>query len=250
MRKIILTIIAIHFGILFAQTGPIAEIGIDEKLGNTIPLNLQFLNDKDSLVSLGSIIDRPTVFSFVYFDCPGLCSPLQEGISDVVSKSDLILGKEYKVITISFNYQDTPEKARQKKANFVTKISKESAPYWIYLTGDSASINQILHAFGFKIKQTGVDWVHPSAIMIVSPNGKITRYLYGLKFLPFDLKMAVIEAQKGLARPTVNKILEFCYSYEPEGRRYSLEITKLTGVLILFILAVFFGIMIWSKKKK
>jgi protein SCO1/2 len=187
---------------------------------------------------------------FVYFDCPGLCSPLQEGVSKVIEASDLTLGKEYQVITISFNFQDTPEKAIKKKANFTTKIGAEKAKAWYYLTGDSAAVIKILNSVGYKIKIAGIDYIHPSAIVVISPKGKITRYLYGLTFLPFDLKMSIIEAQKGLSRPTINKVLEFCYSYEPEGKRYTLEITKLTGVFILLILGIFFITLIIRRKKK
>jgi protein SCO1 len=190
------------------------------------------------------------VLAFVYFDCPGLCSPLQDGISKVIEASDLTLGKEYQVITISFNFHDTPEKAIQKKANFTTKIGAEKAKSWYYLTGDSATVIKILNSVGYKIKLAGLDYIHPSAIVMISPKGKITRYLYGLTFLPFDLKMSVIESQKGLSRPTINKVLEFCYAYEPEGKRYTLEVTKLTGIFILIIIGIFLLVLIIRKKKK
>jgi len=226
------------------------EVGIDEKLDSILPLDLSFHNEQSEDITLRQLIDKPTVLVFVYFDCPGLCSPLQEGVSKVIEASDLNLGKDYEVITISFNFKDTPEKAKLKKANFVTKIGEEKAKSWYYLTGDSASVVKVLNSVGYKIKITGVDYVHPSAIVIVSPQGKITRYLYGLTFLPFDLKMSIVEAQKGLSRPTINKILEFCYSYEPEGKRYTLEITKLTGTFILIILAIFFIVLVIRKKKK
>ncbi len=249
MKKYILLLLFIP-GFLLARSQPFTnEVGIDEHLNDTIPLSLKFFNEQNEVVTLGQLIDRPTVLCFVYFDCPGLCSPLQEGLSDLIDKTDLELGKDYKVITISFNFKDTPEKAKIKKANFTTKISKDKAPYWYYLTGDSAAIVSILNSVGYKIKVAGVDYIHPSALVILSPQGKITRYLYGLKFLPFDLKMSVIEAQKGLARPTINRILEFCYSYEPEGRRYTLEITKLAGVFTIVILIAFFAILLIRKKK-
>ena len=117
------------------------EIGIIEHLGDTIPLNLKFSNEKDSLVSLRSLINKPTVISFVYFDCPGLCSPLLDGIADVVSKMDLALGKDYNIVTISFNTKDTPEKARIKKLNFIQKIKEKDRVNWTYLTGDYMSSN-------------------------------------------------------------------------------------------------------------
>ena len=126
------------------------EIGVIEHLGSTIPLDLKFMNEKDSLVSLGSLINKPTVFSFVYFDCPGLCSPLLDGVSEVIEKADLELGKDYQVITVSFNYRDTPEKARAKKETFLKKHSRNHASSWIFLTGDSTNIYGLSNAIGWQ----------------------------------------------------------------------------------------------------
>ena len=214
------------------------EIGVAEHLGETIPLDLTFNNEKGQNVTLREVITKPTILTLVYFDCPGLCSPLLDGVSEVIEKMDLELGKDYEVLTISFNTNDTPERAVEKKQNFLRKHSLKHADSWTYLTGDSANIAQIVNAVGFKYKKAGNDWVHPAVITILSPQGKITRYLYGTNFLPFDVKMAVVEAQKGIPRPTINRLLEFCYSYDPSGRRYVLEVTKVSGVLILFMALV------------
>lgn len=226
------------------------EVGIVEKLGETIPLGLEFLNESNDTVSLGELIDKPTILSFVYFDCPGLCSPLLEGISAVVEKLDMELGTDYQVITISFNTEDTPEKAIIKKNNFVTKIGEENRKHWIYLTGEQDNILEITGAVGFKYKPHGLDFAHPSAIILLSPEGKITRYLYGINFLPFDVKMAIIEAQQGIARPTINKILEYCFAYDPNGRTYTLQVTRIVGGLMLFILGVGFIILVIRGRRK
>lgn len=228
----------------------LVEVGVVEKLGETIPLDLQFLNESNDTVSLGELIDKPTILSFVYFDCPGLCSPLLEGISEVVEKLDMDLGTDYQVITISFNTEDTPEKAIIKKNNFVTKIGEDNRKHWIYLTGQQDNILDITGAVGFKYKPQGLDFAHPSAIILLSPEGKITRYLYGISFLPFDVKMAVIEAQQGIARPTINKILEYCFAYDPNGRTYTLQVTRLVGSLMLFILGIGFIILVIRGRRK
>ena len=249
MKKLL--VIALFLGcslISFSQFTK--QVGIDEHLGDTIPLELTFTNEQYQTVSLGSLINKPTILSFVYFDCPGICSDYQAGISDLIDQSDLVLGKDYDIITISFNYRDNTERALEKKANYITKIDKDAAVSWRYLTGDSASINKILRSAGYKIKIAGLDFVHPSALIMLSPKGKITRYLYGLSYLPFDLKMSVIEAQKGISQPTINKVLQFCYAYEPEGRRYTLEITKLAGTFILIIVLTLFLVLIIRRKKK
>jgi len=226
------------------------EIGIVEKLGDTIPMNLWFLNETSDTVTLGKLINKPTILFFVYFDCPNLCSPLMDGVADMVSKLDLSLGKDYQIITISFNTRDTPEKARQKKENFVQKISKENQKYWIYLTGVQGNITAITNAIGFKYKAQGLDFAHASAIMVLSPKGKITRYLYGLTFLPFDVKMAIVEAQKGLARPTINKVLEYCFAYNPGSKTYTIQITRIIGTITLFIAVIVFVLLLFQRRKK
>jgi protein SCO1/2 len=232
-----------------------ADIGVIEKLGDTIPLDLKFFNENDQEVTLRQLIDKPTILCFVYFDCPGLCSPLLSGVSDMVSKLDMTLGKDYKIITISFNTSDTPEKAVEKKQNFVQKISKENRNSWIYLTGNQENINTITKAVGYNYISQGLDFAHPSVLIVLSPAGKITRYLYGLIYLPFDVKMAIIEAQKGISRPSINRVLEYCFAYNPSSRTYTLQVTRIVGSLILigalliFILLLIRGRM-KSKSKK
>lgn len=252
MKKILL-LISIFISIQIQSqvfNGNQFNVGVDEQLGDTIPLNLKFINESNDTIRLGDLIDRPTIFSFVYFDCPGLCSPLQQGVSDVIDQSDLILGKDYRSITISFNYQDDPVKAGQKKKNFASCVSKDKCQHWYYLTSDSATINTMLRAIGYHIKMSGVDYIHPSGIVVVSPHGKITRYLYGLKFNPFDFKMSIIESQKGLARPAISKALDFCFAYEPDGKRYSIQVMKISASIIIFLALVFLGLLVFRRKKE
>jgi len=226
------------------------EIGIVEHLGDTIPMDLWFINETNDTVTLAQLINKPTILLFVYFDCPNLCSPLMDGVAEMVSKLDLTLGTDYQVITISFNTKDTPEKAREKKVNFVQKISKENQKHWIYLTGIQENINTITDAAGFKYKAQGLDFAHASAIVVLSPKGKITRYLYGLSFLPFDAKMAIIEAQKGIARPTINRILEYCFAYNPGSKTYTIQITRIIGTITLIIAFVIFITLLLRRRKK
>jgi protein SCO1/2 len=255
MIKKLLLLILVNvsvFAVIQAQL-PIqreVEIGIVEKLGETIPLDLKFYNEKNDTVTLGSMISKPTILSFVYFDCPGLCSPLLDGVADVVSKMDLALGKDFDIITISFNTKDTPEKARQKKLNFVQKIQEKDRGSWFYLTGELENIQKITEAAGFRFKPTGVDFAHPSTIIMLSPQGKITRYLYGVTYLPFDVKMAVVEAQKGLARPTSSKLLDYCFAYDAQSKSYTLQITRLIGAFTLILGLFFLAIIIVFAKKK
>jgi len=234
----------------FAQEPDTTEVGITEHLGKKIPYDMKFVNDKFDTVTLKQLVNKPTIFSFVYFDCPGLCSPLLEGVGDVINKSDLVLGKDYQVITISFNFRDTPEKAKKKKEKFTKRYSKDKSDGWIFLTADSATIFKTTSAFGYRIKAQGLDFIHPSAIVVVSPEGMITRYLYGISFLPFDVKMAIIEANKEQARPTIQKVLLFCFGYDAEGKRYALEVTKIAGTVIIFFAVILLVTLIVRSRKK
>ena len=226
------------------------EIGVIEHLGDTIPLDLSFLDENNKPVQLKNIINKPTIVSLVYFDCMIICPQMLSGISDAVENSDMILGKDFDIITISFDPDDTPEKAIQEKQNFLKKRTKPYASNWYFLTGDSSSIHAISEALGFRFKPAGNDFIHPTCIFILSPQGKITRYLYGTSFLPFDLKMAIIEASKGQTRPTINRVLEYCFTYDPEGRKYTLQVTKITATIIIFCALVLFVVLIIRSRKR
>lgn len=241
MKKIILITFVLLVTLVFklqSQVDQSPEVGVFEHLDETLPLDLKFVNDNNQIVTLRELINKPTILSFVYFDCPGLCSPLLDGVGDVIKKTNLELGKDYQVITISFNFRDTPEKAKQKKERFVEKYTQGKGDGWIFLTTDSITIFKITDAAGFKTKAVGLDFIHPSAIISISPKGKICRYLYGINYLPIDFKMAIIEANKGQSRPTIQKLMQICYSYDPENKHFTLDILKITATIIIFILLI------------
>jgi len=253
MKKNLILIFFVLFVVTvkcFAQADSTTQVGIVEHLGEKIPLDLKFVNDKFDTVTLKQLINKPTILSFVYFDCPGLCSPLLEGIGDVIQKTDMVLGKDYQVITISFNFRDTPEKAKEKKKRFIDRYAKDKSDGWIFLTTDSTTIFKITHATGFITKAVGLDFVHPSAVIAISPQGLITRYLYGITFQPIDIKMAIAEANKEQPRPTIQKVLLLCFSYDPQGHRYSLDVLKISGILVLFFALVFVLIYLIKPKRK
>lgn len=253
MKKKLFSIFILLFTVSlgnYAQIDQSPEVGVIEHLSETIPLDLKFVNEKFDTVTLKQLITKPTILSFVYFDCPGLCSPLLDGVGSVIQKTDLVLGKDYQVITISFNFRDTPEKAKVKKDRFVDKYSNGKGDGWIFLTTDSTTIFKITDATGFKTKAVGLDFVHPSAIIAVSPTGKITRYLYGITFQPTDFKMAIVEANKEEARPTIQRILMLCYSYDQTSQRFALDIVKISGIIIAFFLLVFIIVYLLKPKKK
>lgn len=226
------------------------EVGFEEKLGETIPLNLVFFDEYGQTVSLSSLIDKPTILNLVYFRCAGLCSPLMNGLSQVIDRLDMEAGKDYQVITISFDPTEDYLKAAEKKKNYFDSMQKRIPPgAWRFLTSDSINSAKITDAVGFRYLRQGKDFIHSAGIMVLSPKGKITRYLYGTDFLPFDVKMALTEASEGKATPTITKIVQLCYSYDPEGRRYVLNITRIAGGGILVLLVAFIAFVTLKKKK-
>jgi protein SCO1/2 len=227
------------------------DIGIVEKLGDTIPLDLAFNNESNESVTLRQLINKPTILCFVFYDCPGICPALQTGVSEVVSHLDMELGKDFQIITISFNPLDDPVRAKEVKANYVQQIPAGNRKDWMYLTGTQENITKITEAVGYRYIVQGMGFAHPSAIMILSPSGKITRYLYGLTYLPFDVKMAIIESQKGLVRPTINKVMELCFSYNPSSKTYTLQVTRIFGAIILIIaLSVLIVLFLKGRRKQ
>jgi protein SCO1/2 len=255
LRVLGLTIIALLSMNLFAQQGPSfltnQKVGIYEHLDTIVSQDIVLTNIVDSTqVNLNSLIDKPTVFSFIYYNCPGLCSPLLGGLTDVIDKTDLVLGKDYQVITISMNAEDYPALGRKKKANYVKSFTKDiDDSQWIWLTGDSLNIAKASDNLGFQFLREGKDFAHAAAIIVVSPDGKVTRYLHGTYFLPFDFKMAIVEASKGISGPTINKMLEFCFSYDPGGKKYVFNVTKISGTLILGIALILFLVLSLKKRK-
>jgi len=235
---------------IFAEDKP-TELGIYEKLDDYLPAGLQFVDENYNKVDLLAAIDKPTVFALVYYECPGICSPLLEGVAEVITRAKLSLGTEYQVFTVSFDPDEKPKLAKDKKTNYAKLVKNQDVENgWRWFTSDSANITALLNSFGFKVKKEGQEFIHPASLIVVSPDSKITRYLHGTYFLPFDLKMAVIETSEGKSGPTINKVLKYCFSYDPAGKKYVLNFTKISGSLIIFIaISLFAGLMISNRKK-
>ena len=231
---------------------PDTGIGIDEKLGDTLPLGLAFKDENGRTVKLGELIDRPTLLMLVYYRCPSVCSPFLNGVVDVMDKMDLKAGKDYNALVISFDDRETPDLALQKKANYLKTFRNPIDGNGMrFLTGDTAGVRAITGAVGFRYKRQGEDFLHPVTLMAISPKGEIVRYLYGIQFNPFDVKMALNEAAAGRPGPTVNRVLLYCFSYDPEGKTYAFNILKVTGtVMIFFILAFGAWLVIATKKSR
>ena len=185
------------------------EVGVDEKLGQTIPLDIVLRDEAGQAVTLRSLIDRPTLLTLNYFRCAGICSPQLNGVADVINLTRAEIGKNFKVLTVSFDERDTPDIAERKRSNYLQQIKRPVAQAdWRFLTGDASATKRLADAVGFKFKRVGDDFVHPGALMVLSPEGQVTRYMYGISYLAADMEMAVEEAARGEVQPTINRATE------------------------------------------
>ncbi|NIM19098.1 MAG: SCO family protein [Candidatus Latescibacteria bacterium] len=216
------------------------EIGIEEELGNFIPSNLFFLNESGDSVAIKALVTRPTILSLVYYKCPGICKALLSGVAEVLDEVDAKPGEDYDVITVSFDETDTPEDSRKTKQTYLHAMARQfPKASWTFLTGDSTTIRTLTDAVGYYFKREEEDFVHSTALIILSPESKIVRYLYGTTYLAFDLKMALVEASEGRIGSTITKVLRFCYSYDPEGKRYAINVTRIAGMGLLVVVLAF-----------
>lgn len=227
------------------------EIGIEEHLGTMLPLDAELYDEAGALTTLRSVITKPTVLTFVYFRCPGICSPLLTELSRVVNQMDLEPGVDYQLVTVSFDHREKPDLAASKKESYLSALKRPVDPSaWRWFTGDSLTIDRLTDSAGFYFKRDGEDFIHAGALVVLSPSGKVTRYILGIQYLPFDVKMAVIEAAEGKTGPTIAKLLKFCYSYDPDGRRYALNVTRVSGVVVVLCVLVFVSVFVLRPKKK
>jgi len=228
---------------------PKKQIGFDEKLGQNIPLDLKFIDETGETVTLKQLIDKPVILTIVYYECPGLCSPLLNSVSKIVDQMDLVPGKDYKIITISFNPRETYLIAADKKKNYFAELKKQIPDdSWRFLVGDSANIAGITNAVGFNYEPQGKDYIHATGIIAVSPTGKIARYMYGIDFEPLDVKLALKEASEERTGPAITKLLQLCFSRDPSGKMV-VNITRIAGGSIVFLIAVFVVVFVVKKKK-
>ena len=232
---------------------PKSQVGIDEKLGQTISDDITLIDESGNSVKLKDIIDnsKPVILSLVYFRCPGICSPLLSGVAETIGKMDLVAGHDYKIVTVSFDPTENYIMAAEKKKNYFKIIRNKIIPSdaWVFYTADSANIARLTDAVGFRYIKQGEDFIHSGVLTMLSPNGKVVRYLYGTDFNPFDMKMAIIEASEGKVGSTIAKVMTLCFSYDPEGRKYALNITRIAGGgVILFILGFVIFLRVMKKK--
>jgi protein SCO1/2 len=220
------------------------EVGIDQKLDAAVPLDVEFQDEAGATVRLGKYFGtRPVVLALVYFECPMLCTQVLNGFAGSLQGLSLDVGKDYEVVVVSFDPGETPAIAAERKQEFLRRFVRTATPDHVhFLTGREANIRMLTGAVGFRYAyDAAIDqYAHPAAITILTPQGHVSRYLYGVEFAPRDLKLALVEASAGRIGTLVEQAMLFCYHYDPETGKYGLAImnvVRAAGALTVLAMA-------------
>jgi protein SCO1/2 len=225
------------------------SVGLSERLGETVPLGLTFMDEAGRAVSLKDLVDGPTLLQLVFYHCPQACNMMMASLASVLHGVTFEPGKEYGVVTVSFDHEETFRMAAETKRNYL-KMVKGDFPgdQWRFLTGAVPEIQGLTRAVGFRFKQVGQhNFVHPNVLVVLGGDGTIIRYLYGLEYLPFDVSMALTEATRGTPGISIKKLMTYCFDYDPEHKTY---VFKTFQVSALAILAMVGGFLVFLLRKK
>lgn len=207
-----------------ALPGELQGVGIDQRLNSQVPLNLTFFDEAGRTVPLSSFFHgRPVLLALVYYRCPMLCTEILNGVVSTLRAVTLTPGKDFEVVSVSFDPKDTPEIAAAKKATYLRRYGHSgSANGFHFLTGDPANIKALTDAVGFHYKydEKTDQFAHASGIMILTPDGKLSKYFYGVEYAPRDVRLGLVEASQGKIGTVVDEALLFCYHYDAATGKY------------------------------
>jgi protein SCO1/2 len=224
-----------------AKRGPatpadvIREVGFEQNLNAALPLDAKFRDEAGSTVELRQYFGkRPVVLALVYYDCPMLCTLILNGLTSSLKIVNLDAGTDFDVLAVSFDPRETPELALAKKAEYVKEYGRSGTERgWHFLTGDEESIRRLTEAVGFKYywDEVSRQFAHASGVMVATPDGKLSKYLYGIDYAPRDVRLALVEASAGRIGSPVDRMLLFCYHYDPSTGKYTLAVMNIVRVL-------------------
>jgi len=222
------------------------DVGIDQKLGDSVPLDLTFRDEHGNPVQLARYFTgKPVVLALVYYSCPMLCTQVLNGLDRSLKLLSLNLGKDYEVVTLSIDPTERPILAEAKQALYTGMYGRPGAAEgWHFLTGDEPQIKRLADAVGYRYAYDpdSKQYAHAAAIMILTPEGKISRYFYGITYPERDLRLGLVEASEGRIGSPVDQILLFCYHYDPHTGKYGLLISRviqLAGGLTVLVGGIF-----------
>lgn len=226
------------------------NVGIEQRLDAQVPPDLAFIDDAGRSVKLGDYFGKkPLILNLVYYNCTMLCGEALAGLAGAMKMMKFDVGNQFDVVTVSFNPQETPEQAAAKKKEFVKRYGRASAESgWHFLTGPADSINALTQAVGFQYQYDPQknQYAHATAIMLLTPQGHISRYFYGVDFPPKDLRMGLVEASQGKIGNLTDQVLLYCYHYDPATGKYGAVVSnmlKLGGALTILLLGALLFIL-------
>jgi protein SCO1/2 len=230
---------------------PLREIGFDQNLDRPVPLDTTFLDEAGRTVRLGDYFGRrPVVLLFAYYDCPMLCTQVINGLATALDVLSLEPGRDFDIVTVSFDPRDTPASAAAKKAHYIARYKRPGAAgAWHFLTGGPPSIDRLTKAAGFRYVWDADtrQFAHPTGVIVLTPEGRLARYLFGIEYGPRNLRFALVEASAGRIGSPVDSLLLYCYHYDPETGRYGLVIMRtirIAGAATVLALGSFIFIMV------
>jgi len=231
------------------------EVGFDQRLGESLPLDVALRDESGREVRLRDYFGRkPVALNLVYFDCPMLCTVSLNGLASALDVVSFLPGREFELLTISFDSREKPSLAAHKKKAYLARLKRPGAELgWHFLTGDKASTDAIAKAIGFRYAwdEETKQFAHPAGLVVLTPEGKISRYLYGIEYAPKDLRLALVESGEGKISSPVDQLLLYCYQYDPVKGRYGATIMTVLRLASVLTVVVLFGFVLrsWRKEK-
>jgi protein SCO1/2 len=233
------------------------EVRIEEKLGSPLPLDAALQDGSGKPYVLRQAFDgkRPVVLALVYYDCPMLCGLILTGLAKAMRENGLELGKDYQAVTISFDPDEKPIQGAERRRGYLQSMGRTDAgPEWPFLVGPAETTRRIADAAGFYYKRDPVtgEWAHMAAIFVLTPDGKVSRYLYGIDYPSKDLRLALVEAADGKVGTSFDRLLLTCYRYDPASRKYepyALGMVRAGGALALLGLGGLILTLVWRERR-
>jgi protein SCO1/2 len=237
-----------------AKPGVLGRIGIDQKIGRQLPLDLVFTDETGRQVRLGDYFGkRPVILALVYYECPMLCTQVLNGLTSALGVMNFEPGKEFDVVAVSFNPKEGPGLASQKKANYLERYGRpQTAAGWHFLTGPQESIARLTEAVGFKYEYDDAvkQFAHGAAIQLLTPKGTIARYYYGIEYSPRDIRFGVIEAAEDRLGSAIDDVLLLCFHYDPATGKYGATVLGMVRIAGVLTIAVFLGFVAVSLRRE
>ncbi len=237
----------------------LTQIGIDEHLGDKVPSDVELVDEAGRPTRIGDYLrsGKPVVVNFVYHTCPTLCTFVQSGFAASLREVPWSIGREFEVLTISIDPRDTPQIAADKKEKWIAGYGRDPAVTragWHFLTGQDPELRRLTKAFGFRYAFDAKQgqYAHSAALFVLTPTGKISRYLYGIEFPKNDVRLALAEAAEGKMVSTVDHLLLYCYQYDPNARSYvlvAMRVMRLGAFATVLGLGAFLGVF-WARERK